>query len=278
MADRPTASISRAGRPRMRSRSVHLSSCILVASKAVEPRTTSAQRTQVKGKGKGAGKGKETTKKSDKAAAEVSSDSEDLEVAFPLYPQNQPHKIPTDLPQEPNSPADAPAEEQLELNPSADAPVEEQQEPDHPVDILIEEPHHPAHIPAGDTEQPQEPGNPNPLLVQPLVPMANNQLNWSHFRPEFLGKPKEEAEAHLLRTMYWMTNHDFPEGQKVRRFCLTLMGEARLWHATLNVQQQMLTWAGLQDRFRNNTPNLVILENNTFMGGDPFSLMKQPAQ
>ena len=57
-------------------------------------------------------------------------------------------------------------------------------------------------------------------------------------------------EAHLLRTMDWMTTHDFPEDQKVRRFCLTLMGEARLWHATLNVQQQQLTWAGLQDRFR----------------------------
>ena len=28
------------------------------------------------------------------------------------------------------------------------------------------------------------------------------------------------------------------------------MGEARLWYVTLNVQQQQLTWAGLQDRFR----------------------------
>ena len=23
--------------------------------------------------------------------------------------------------------------------------------------------------------------------------MANNQLNWSHFRPEFSGKPEEDA-------------------------------------------------------------------------------------
>ena len=57
MADRPMASISRAGRPRTRSRSVHLPSCIPVAPKAVKPRTKSGQRTQVKGKGKGAGKG-----------------------------------------------------------------------------------------------------------------------------------------------------------------------------------------------------------------------------
>ena len=52
------------------------------------------------------------------------------------------------------------------------------------------------------------------------MPMANNQLNWSHFRPEFSGKPEEDAEAHLLRTNDWMTIPDFPEDQKVRRFCL----------------------------------------------------------
>ena len=222
MADRPMASTSRAGRPRMRLRSVHLPSCIPVAPKAVKPRRKSAQTTPEKGKGKGAGKGKKTTKKSDKAAAVVSSDSEDLEVDFPHHSPNQPQKIPAELPQEPNPPADAPAKEQ--------------QEPYHPVDVLVEEPHPPVHIPAGDAEQPQEPGNPNPLPVQPPTPMANNQLNWSHFRPEFSGKPKEDAEAHLLRTMDWMTMHDFPEDEKVRRFCLTLTGEAKLWYATLNVQ------------------------------------------
>ena len=26
------------------------------------------------------------------------------------------------------------------------------------------------------------------------------QLNWSHFRPEFAGKPEEDVEAHLLCT------------------------------------------------------------------------------
>ena len=41
-----------------------------------------------------------------------------------------------------------------------------------------------------------------------------------------------------------------PEHQKVGRFCLTLTEEARLWYATLNTQQQQLTWEGLQDRFR----------------------------
>ena len=99
MADRPTTSMSRVGRPRMRSRSVHVPSCIPIAPKTGKRRTTSAQRALTKGKGKGAGKGKETTKKSNKAVVVVSSDSEDLEVDFPHYPPNQPHEVPTDLPQ-----------------------------------------------------------------------------------------------------------------------------------------------------------------------------------
>ena len=57
------ASTSRVGRPRMRSRSVHIPSCIPVAPKAGKLRTTSAQRTPTKGKDKGTGKGKKTTKK-----------------------------------------------------------------------------------------------------------------------------------------------------------------------------------------------------------------------
>ena len=47
-----------------------------------------------------------------------------------------------------------------------------------------------------------------------------------------------------------MTTHDFPNDEKVRRFCLTLLGEARLWYETLNAQQQQLDWAGLQECFR----------------------------
>ena len=47
-----------------------------------------------------------------------------------------------------------------------------------------------------------------------------------------------------------MTTHDFPNDQKVRRFCLILLGEARLWYETLNTQQQQLDWAALQECFR----------------------------
>ena len=158
----------------------------------------------------------------------MSSDSEDLEVDFLNYHPNQPHKVPTDIPLEPNPPANAPVEEQKPQ-----------------IDIPIEEPPHPANVPGGDTEEPQNPGNFNPLPAEPPILMANNQLNWSHFRPEFSGKPKKDAEAHLLRTEDWMTTHDFPEDQKVRRFCLILMQGARLWYANLNAQQQQLTWKGL---------------------------------
>ena len=73
--------------------------------------------------------------------------------------------------------------------------------------------------------------NPPPALVQapqaPQVPQAPQgqqlvHLNWSYFKPEFSGKPDENAEAHLLHTHNWMNVHHFNEGVKVQRFCLTL--------------------------------------------------------
>ena len=190
--------MSRAGRPRMRSRSVHISSCIPVAPKP-RKRTTSAQRLSTKSKG--AGKGKNTPKKSNKPVIVVSSDSEDIEVDFPNYHPNLLCKVPAEIPQEPK--------------PTKNAPVEEQQESDHFIESPIEEPHLSKDIPAGHAEEPQDPGNFNPVPVLPPVLMANNQLNWSHFRPEFSGKPEEDVEAHLLRTEDWMTTHDFPDDQKV---------------------------------------------------------------
>ena len=241
MAHRPTASTSRAGRPRTRSRSAHLPTCIPVVSNAARPRAKSVQKTQVTGKGKGTGKGKSTKRKSSKTVAVVSSDSEDLEVDFPNHPPNQPQDVPVEQPQEQNPPVNIPAKEPKEL--------------DHPLNFLVEGPgepegpQQPLNVPAGEAEPPQETNNPNPLPDQPSTPMVNNQLNWSHFKPDFLGKP-EDVEAHLLRTNDWMTTRDFPEDQKVRRFCLTLLGEARLWCETLNIQQQQLNWAGLQERFR----------------------------
>ena len=52
-------------------------------------------------------------------------------------------------------------------------------------------------------------------------------INWSNFKPDFSGKP-EDAEAHLLCSNDWMNAHNFIDDMKVQRFCLTLLGEARV--------------------------------------------------
>ena len=45
-----------------------------------------------------------------------------------------------------------------------------------------------------------------------------------------------------------MENHAFPDTFKVQRFCLTLVGEARLWYESL--RPITVNWNGLQDQFR----------------------------
>ena len=67
-------------------------------------------------------------------------------------------------------------------------------------------------------------------MLPPAPPVQMPQLNWSYFKPEFSGKPEEDAEAHLLRTNDWVETQNFPWVAKVQRFCFTLPGEARLWH------------------------------------------------
>ena len=85
---------------------------------------------------------------------------------------------------------------------------------------------------------------------QPPVQVVQQpmHMNWSHFKPEFSGRSDEDVEAHLLRTNDWMNTHDFPEAVKVQRFCLTLVGEARNWYATL--EPIAMTWQELQTMFR----------------------------
>ena len=176
-------STSRAGRPRMRSRSAQLPTHIPIASKAVRPRANSVQKSQVKGKGTGTGKGQSAKKKLGKTVVVVSLDSEDSEVDFPSHPSNQPLDIPAKQPQEPNPPVNVPAEEPQEPNQPLDIPAEEPGE--------LEEPNQPLNIPAEGAEEPQEPNNPNPLPQHPPMPMANNQLNWSHINLIFQGNLKK---------------------------------------------------------------------------------------
>ena len=81
------------------------------------------------------------------------------------------------------------------------------------------------------------------MPVQPVLQLVPAQLapagvmpipqiiyqNWIGKKPEFSGKPEENVESHLLSMRDWMEAHNFPEGEKVRHFRVTLIGEARLW-------------------------------------------------
>ena len=73
-------------------------------------------------------------------------------------------------------------------------------------------------------------------------------FNWSNFKPEFSGKPDEDAESHLLQSNNWMNAHYFVEGVKVQRFCLNLMGEAILWYHSLELIN--VDWPELQNLLR----------------------------
>ena len=68
-----------------------------------------------------------------------------------------------------------------------------------------------------------------------------------HFKPEFGRKPDEDPITHLFKTNDWMDTHVFLEGVKVPRFCLTLVGEDRLWYESL--RPIALDWNGLQTQF-----------------------------
>ena len=92
--------------------------------------------------------------------------------------------------------------------------------------------------------------------------------NWIGKKPEFSGKPEEDAESHLLSTRDWMEAHNFPEGEKVRHFHVTLIGEARLWYESLAPLDN--DWPALQNKFRwqyskiGNTPEQLFHAWRTF--------------
>ena len=76
------------------------------------------------------------------------------------------------------------------------------------------------------------PAQPVPTGLMVPAPQVLYQ-NWVGKKPEFSGKPEEDAESHLLSTRDWMEAHNFPDEVKVRCFCFTLTGEARLWYESL---------------------------------------------
>ena len=56
--------------------------------------------------------------------------------------------------------------------------------------------------------------NQEPARQQHLI------ISWYNFKPEFSGKPEEDAEAHLLHSNDWMNAHHFNNNVKVQRFVL----------------------------------------------------------
>ena len=77
----------------------------------------------------------------------------------------------------------------------------------------------------GQNPPPNDPFNPIPpqnqflpnASIAPGVP-KKPQLNLSHFKPEYAGKPEEDVEEHLLRMNDWMDTHNFQDQVKVKRF------------------------------------------------------------
>ena len=88
-------------------------------------------------------------------------------------------------------------------------------------------------------------------------------LNWSYFKPEFSGKPNEDAETHLLCTNDWITTHHFIDGVKVQRFCLTLLGEARLWYQSL--EPINADWQELKNLFKQQYSKIGNIREQLFL-------------
>ena len=126
--------------------------------------------------------------------------------------------------------------------------------------------------PVGPNVPFQPPQQPAPIqsvstgLVAP-APQVVYQ-NWVGRKPEFSGKPEEDAESHLLSTRDWMEAHNLPIEVKVRQFCLTLTGEARLCYESLAPLDN--DWPALQNKFRwqyskiDNTPEELFHAWRTF--------------
>ena len=120
--------------------------------------------------------------------------------------------------------------------------------------------------PPAPVQEPQTPQAPQALQGQQLV-----HLNWSYFKPEFSGKPDEDAEAHLLHMGDWMNAHYFNEGVKVQIFCLKLLGEARLWYQSL--ESINVDWQLLQNFFRQQYSKIGNTREQLFHAWRSFNLI-----
>ena len=184
------------GRPRSRS----ASQAPKGKAKVGRPRSKSAQKTKVKGSSK---KAAAPTKIAVRPILQFEWDT--VQINPRQLGDQLPDLPPLDIEQDniplnpPNQPQDLPAGDNKNQQHQA-------QEPNLPPEP--EELEQPNLSPI----QPNQPNQP-PNQVQNLqVAMAHlQQLNWSYFKPEFSGKPEEDAEEHLLSTNDWMETHNFPD-------------------------------------------------------------------
>ena len=139
----------------------------------------------------------------------------------PINPPNPPHQ------QNPPNILDLPNPQNL---PNPENP-QNPQIPPNPPNQPNPQPNPPPNLP-------NQPNQPNPMdLPNPPQPQ---QMNWSYFKPEFSGKAEDTND--------WMDTYNFPDDTKVRRFCLTLTGDARLWYESLKPID--MDWNALQTHFR----------------------------
>ena len=104
------------------------------------------------------------------------------------------------------------------------------------------------------------------VSLQPKVSML--RLSWPHLKPEFSWKLNEDAETCLLRISLYMDIQAFPEGVKVQRFCLTLLGEAKLWYESL--RPIAVDWNGLQAQLKQQYSNIANTRAQLFPAWRPF--------
>ena len=74
---------------------------------------------------------------------------------------------------------------------------------------------------------------------------------------------------HLLHSNDWMKAHRFVDDVKVPRFCLTLLGEARLWYHSL--EPINVDWPELQNLFRQRYSNVGNTQEQLFHAWRSFN-------
>ena len=180
MADIPSTSTSRVGRPR--TRSVHQIPCVpVVKPKVGRPRSKSAHASKITDSSKNT-KVKKTSGRPPKQVKvvpppeqrviEIDSDNSDKD--FPFHPERLPDLPPVELEQinPPNQQVNIPAGEGNQQDQAEQ--LEPNQVSNQPLDAPVEEPN-----------QPNQPPNLPHLMANP------QQLNWSYFKPDLQEKQKK---------------------------------------------------------------------------------------